>query len=115
MFRVNDMHKLLLVLLLAVTTNSRAELPASEPLPNATPPPPSGVDEGLEPEVTIIQREDSVVREYSVNGQVYMVRIEPVRGFPYYLIDTDGDGSLDARRRQIDPELVVPSWMIYRW
>lgn len=109
------MYKLLLVLLLAVTTNSLAETPAQKPPPDPGPPPPSGVDEDLEPEVTIIQREDAVVREYSVNGQVYMVRIEPVRGFPYYLIDTDGDGSLDARRRQIDPELVVPSWMIYRW
>ena len=109
------MYKLILVLLLAVSANCLAEPPAVEPLPDATPPPPSGIEEYLEPEVNIIQREDAVVREYSVNGQVYMVRIEPVRGLPYYLIDTDGDGSLDARRRQIDPELVVPNWMIYRW
>ena len=108
------MYKILPVLLLAVTANCLAEQPAVEPLPEPTPPP-SGVDDDLEPEVNIIQRDDAVVHEYSVNGLVYMIRVEPVRGFPYYLIDTDGDGSLDARRRQIDPELVVPSWMIYRW
>jgi hypothetical protein len=109
------MYKIILILLLAVTTHCLAEQPAPEPLPNATPPPSSGIDDDLEPEVNIIQREDAVVREYSLSGQIYMIRVEPVRGFPYYLIDTDGDGSLDARRRQIDPELVVPNWMIYRW
>ena len=109
------MYKIILIMLLAVTTNCLAEQPALEPLPDTAPPPSSGIAEDLEPEVKIIQREDAVVREYSVNGQVYMIRVEPVRGYPYYLIDTDGDGSLDARRRQIDPELVVPSWMILRW
>ncbi|MGB5306699.1 MAG: DUF2782 domain-containing protein [Gammaproteobacteria bacterium] len=109
------MNKMILVLLLACTTNCLAQQTAMEPLPKAAPPPSSGIDEELEPEVNIIRRDDAVVHEYSLNGQIYMIRVEPVRGYPYYLIDTDGDGSLDARRRQIDPELVVPNWMIYRW
>lgn len=111
------MRKLLSMLLLVVSLPALAEQTVMEPLPGATPPPPTGIstDEALEPEVSIIKRDDAVIHEYRMNGQLYMVKVEPVRGFPYYLIDSDGDGSLDARHREMDPGLVVPSWMIYRW
>jgi hypothetical protein len=84
-------------------------------VPDDTPPPPTGMEEDLQPEVTIIKRDDAVVREYRVNGALYMVRVEPVVGPPYYLIDTTGDGELNARRSELDPAFVVPSWMIFRW
>ena len=92
--------------------------PALEPLPDeASLPPPTGmVDEELmEPEVTITKRDDAVVHEYRMNGQLYMVKVIPVKGYPYYLMDSDGDGSLESRYNQIDPALMVPRWMIFRW
>jgi hypothetical protein len=30
-------------------------------------------------------------------------------------MDSDGDGSLESRYNQIDPALLVPRWMIFRW
>ena len=84
--------------------------------PQVSVPPPTGLEENqLEPEVRIIREKDAVISEYRMNGQLYMVRIEPSIGLPYYLLDMDGDGQLESRYNQIDPAMVVPSWMIYRW
>lgn len=89
---------------------------AVDELPELAPPPPvpSGTDE-MEPEVTIKRRGEERVEEYRVNGQLYMVKITPAKGLPYYLMDTDGDGSLDSRRGDLDPMLLVPHWTIFRW
>lgn len=80
------------------------------------PPLPSGVqDETIEPEVTIIQQDDRTIEEYSINGQRYMVKVTPAKGVPYYLVDADGDGSLDTQSNELDPKILVPSWVIFRW
>ncbi|MDH3899960.1 MAG: DUF2782 domain-containing protein [Gammaproteobacteria bacterium] len=112
------MYRLLLTLILLVPLNILAEAPPPpEPVPDAPPPVPTGVDpaEEFEPEVKITKRSESTIYEYSIKGQVYMVKIVPRVGYPYYLIDTDGDGSLESRYNKLEPELVVPNWMIYRW
>lgn len=117
------MNRLLLVLLLLVPFNIQAEAPTSPvpppptPATDAPPPMPAGIEAGeeLEPEVKITRRKESTVYEYSMGGQVYMIRIVPRVGIPYYLIDTDGDGSLESRYNKLEPDLVVPNWMIYRW
>ena len=90
--------------------------PVPEHAAESRPPPPTGLPDGdLEPEVSIIKRDDSVVHEYRMNGLLYMIKVIPSVGWPYYLFDSNGDGTLDARRDNLDPGLVVPSWMIYRW
>ena len=84
------------------------------PLPDHTPPAPTGlIDEDLEPEVRIIKRDNAVVHEYRANGQLYMVKIVPTRGYPYYLYDADGNGSLESRQDRLEP--VIPRWVIHRW
>lgn len=114
-----NMKSLLILLILAFSIPAMAVPPqVLEPLPDEpSPPPPTGMsdEEVMEPQVTIIKRDDAVVHEYRMNGQLYMIKVEPVRGYPYYLMDTDGDGSLESRYNQIDPALVVPRWMIFRW
>ncbi|MDH3353757.1 MAG: DUF2782 domain-containing protein [Chromatiales bacterium] len=79
------------------------------PLPEAM------VEEGsFEPEVTIIKRKETLVEEYRHNGTLYMIKITPKRGYPYYLIDSDGDGSLETRRNERDnPEVV--QWRLFSW
>jgi hypothetical protein len=113
------MKKLLIVMASFLFTPVMAEEPpVMEPLPDeATLPPPTGMsDEDLmEPEVTITKRDDAVVHEYRMNGQLYMIKVIPTHGYPYYLMDSDGDGSLESRYNQIDPALLVPRWMILRW
>jgi hypothetical protein len=86
------------------------------PLPEPPPPPPQ-VESGevLEPDVTIIQGERQVVEEYRMNGRLYMVRVVPDNAPPYYLMDLDGDGSLETTRHGLAPGFVAPHWILFRW
>jgi len=68
-----------------------------------------------EPEVRIIQRPDMTIEEYSVEGRVYMIKVDPDVGPPYYLIDRNGDGEWDDRLSEIGPEMSVPQWTIFEW
>ena len=71
-------------------------------------------EQGFEPEVTIIRRKETLIEEYRQNGMLYMIKITPKRGYPYYLIDSDGDGSLETRRNELDnPEVV--QWRLFSW
>ena len=111
-------HLLMLLAAFSLSPGAHAETPPTieqAPEPPARAPTGTGVDEELEPEVKIIKRDDAEVTEYRMNGQLYMIKVQPVVGPPYYLIDTTGDGSLNVRRTELDPALVVPSWMIFRW
>ncbi len=71
--------------------------------------------EAIEPEITIIRREDVIVEEYRINGQLYMAKITPAVGPPYYLIDHDGDGRLETRMDHILNDVVVPQWVLFSW
>ena len=74
----------------------------------------SKVGEVIEPDVKIIKREDSTIYEYRINGQLYMVKVQPVVGPPYYLVDRNGDGEFDSR--STDPtNISVPQWILLRW
>ena len=80
-------------------------------------PPPDFVeyDEELEPEVTIIQRKDATVTEYRVNGRLYMVKVTPFVGKPYYFVDRDGDGIMESRMSDIYNTTQIPQWVIFSW
>ncbi|MGD8912590.1 MAG: DUF2782 domain-containing protein [Candidatus Thiodiazotropha sp.] len=70
--------------------------------------------EVIEPEVTIIKQEEGTIYEYRINGQLYMVKIQPFAGPPYYMVDRDGDGEFDSRSD--DPtNISVPQWILMRW
>jgi hypothetical protein len=81
------------------------------------PPPPPAVQSGesLEPEVTIIDKGEQTITEYSINGRVYATKITPKRGAPYYLIDKDGDGVLETRQSDIEGTPNVPQWILFSW
>jgi hypothetical protein len=84
-----------------------------------TPPPPAvdvaGAESPVDPEITILEEEDRTLYEYrDNNGKLYMVKVVPRKGRPYYLLDTDGDGELDAQ--QYDPrQVAVQLWELLRW
>ena len=93
---------------------------AVDPAPDAVPPPPDIPEpiqsgEAIEPEVTIIQKNDSTVEEYRMNGNLYMVKITPTAGVPYYLIDRDGDGMMEFRTSKLGNDVVVPQWVLFEW
>ncbi|MCX4187611.1 DUF2782 domain-containing protein [Methylophaga sp. OBS4] len=71
--------------------------------------------ESIEPDITIIQKEDRTIEEYRVSGQLYMIKVTPSVGRPYYLMDTDGDGSLESRQFELDSGLLIPNWILLEW
>lgn len=90
-----------------------AEFQAAPEPPDLPDPIESG--EAIEPEVTIIQREDGVIEEYRINGQLYMAKITPSVGPSYYIIDRDGDGQMESRMSDIYNDFAVPQWVLFRW
>lgn len=88
--------------------------PADAPV-DAEPPPLPEEGSVIEPEVRIIRKGGETVREFRVQGKLVAVQIVPKQGAPYYLIDADGDGELETRRSELDPNFLVPGWVIKRW
>ncbi len=77
--------------------------------------PPKVQDEQIESTVTIRDEEGKRIEEYSRGGQVYMVKVIPDKGVPYYYIDSDGDGRLETAPTK-DLEQVRPVyWKVKEW
>jgi len=96
----------------------QSEAPPPPPMREPAPLPPKvqDRDDQIEPQVIIRREEDRSVEEYSSGGVVYMIRVIPDIGPPYFLIDTTGDGDFDSRFQhgQIDP--VYPAhWKVWEW
>lgn len=70
---------------------------------------------GLEPEVTITQKGKNRIEAYSINGRTYKIKVTPPVGKPYYLIDNDGDGYMDARHDVLKEPQTVPQWILMEW
>lgn len=120
MNRTVTMKKLILLLgVVLMSFRVFAGEPAQEEFEAVPPPPeiPPQLESGtpIEPEVTIIRREDAVIEEYRVNGMLYMVKVTPAAGKPYYLIDQDGDGSMETKSSNIYQDPVVPQWILFSW
>lgn len=113
------MKRLLIVLgllfassaLMAGNSNPGGLEPVPEP-PDL--PDPLETGENIEPVVTIIRKEDAIIEEYRINGNLYMVKVTPAIGPAYYLIDHNGDGVLDPRRHELE-DVIVPQWVLFTW
>lgn len=113
MFRI---RKLLLLALAAPLLALAAETtPQLEPLPEPPPPPPGyEPDAALEPQITIIKRGEDTIEEYRVNGELYMQKVTPSHGVPYYLVKETVDGGW-ARMDGPGERLAIPNWVIFRF
>jgi len=67
------------------------------------------------PDVTITQGRDKTIAEYRIHGRLYMIKVTPKKGVPYYLVDTDGDGNLETNRSELTEDLLIPSWTLLKW
>jgi hypothetical protein len=103
----------LLLFALALPAAAADKLPDLQPLPEPPPPPPGVSDQSLEPQVTITKRGQDKVEEYRMNGKLYMLKVTPPHGKPYYLIDRQGNGTWV--RDSTDSGLVVPQWVIHNF
>ncbi|MES2770684.1 MAG: DUF2782 domain-containing protein [Pseudomonadota bacterium] len=79
----------------------------------SVPPPPEIIpfDASLEPQVTIKKQDGNNVEEFRMNGKLYLIKVTPTRGAPYYLIDQQGNGNF-SRMEGLDSGLSVPQWVI---
>ncbi len=104
---------LLLAIALPVFAQTDGKPPALQPLPEPPPPPPGyEPDPALEPQVTILKRGENTVEEFRINGQLYMVRVTPPHGTPYYLIDRQGDGVFH-RQDNLSSDVRPPMWVLF--
>ena len=67
-----------------------------------------------EPAVTITKETGQTIEEYRVGGRLYMIKITPAHGKPYYLVDDRGDGKF-VRQETLDNGFRVPQWIIHRF
>lgn len=96
----------------AVFAQTPPRPPNLQPIPEPPPiPAGSSLDTSLEPQVTIIKRGVDTIVEYRVGGRLYMLRVIPPQGVPYYLIDQRGDGQF-TRQDSFDSGIRVPMWVI---
>lgn len=111
------MRKILAAILLTLACTAYAQSPGKpppnlQPIPEPPPlPPGAGPDASLEPQVTILKRGIDLVEEYRIGGRLYMMKVTPPTGVPYYLIDHRGDGQF-TRQDSFDSGTRVPMWVI---
>ncbi len=87
----------------------------AEPLEEVQPPPKIVDGEALEgePQITIRKKGTETIEEYRINGELYMMKITPAHGVPYYLHKEDQNGGW-VNTGPNEP-LSIPKWVIFRF
>jgi hypothetical protein len=109
------LRSILMSLALAAAAGAAsAQGPAKAPPSPEPPPPPQDAtgDSDLAPQVTIIRRDQQVIEEVRVKGELRYIRVTPLHGRPYYLIP-DVNGATYIRRDSLDSSLKVPLWVLF--
>lgn len=103
---------LLLAAALSAAAQTASQRPPLQPVPEPPPPPPGyELDPALEPQVTILKRGTDTIEEFRIAGRLYMIKVTPASGVPYYLVDERGDGNF-ARQDNFTPFIRPPMWVI---
>jgi hypothetical protein len=90
--------------------------PRLEAVPEAPEPPlPVQSGETLEPDITIIRKGKKTIQEFRRGGRLFMIKVIPDIGPPYYFLDNDGDGKMDVRRDDLDKGSNINMWKILEW
>lgn len=92
---------------------SAAEAPADVETLEEFAPPAITNEDITKPEITVIEREGEKVEEYRINGQLYMMKVTPKNGKPYYMHKEDKEGGWTM----VGPNepLAVPKWTLFRF
>lgn len=75
--------------------------------------PPVMAEDAVGETVTIRNDGDSTFYEYRVNGELVEIKVVPKVGPAYYLVPSAQHGNDFVRKD--NPDIVVPSWVIFRW
>lgn len=82
-------------------------------------PPPAATDapapeEDAVPDIRIVEKARAQHQEYRLNGRLYMIRVVPKHGKPYYLVDPSGDGLFRRHNGPLE-DIAVPQWVLFRF
>ena len=116
-------HPILLSLLLCSTAVTTAALAVDDA------PPPAKAQAGTaqpelaapqtdipEPDVNIREEPTQTIEEFRSAGRPYMVRVTPRGGLPpYYMVDNDGDGTMETRVNSPSNPPRTPQWVLFRF
>jgi hypothetical protein len=87
----------------------------SESKPSPPPPPEQSGIGPAAPDVTIKQYDNRSEEEYRVGNNLYMIKVQPRVGAPYYLVDPNGTGSWEQSRNSLGMDFRPPQWAVFRW
>ncbi len=73
-----------------------------------------GADPAMEPQVTIKKGDEETIEEYRVNGQLYMIKVIPRIGKPYFLLNKRSPVG-EVHRGDMESGVSVPMWQLYRF
>lgn len=73
-----------------------------------------GADPAMEPQVTIKKGDEETIEEYRVNGQLYMIKVIPRIGKPYFLLNKRSPVG-EIHRGDMESGVSVPMWQLYRF
>lgn len=90
------------------------------PTVDAPPPPPvpaAAIEApGDEVEVRIVEEKEATIAEYRSHGKLFMIKVTPKVGAPYFLIDKEGKGKFDRGDSPANgPAFVVPRWVLFEF
>ena len=99
---------------LKIVYAANGEEPAAIPEPPELPAPVQSGEE-MQPDITIVKKGGETIQEYRRNGQLYMVKITPVAGPSYFMLDKDGDGVMDVKKNSLDENTHINQWLLFQW
>ncbi|HEY0905702.1 MAG TPA: DUF2782 domain-containing protein [Methylophilus sp.] len=102
-------------LAMSASLHAVAAAPKDAELLEEVPSPPKIIEGQPIDKPTITNRKDgeNQIEEYSLNGQVYMIKVTPPSGKSYYLHREDRDGAWvhDGPTQPVS----VPKWILFRF
>ncbi|MHC8440745.1 MAG: DUF2782 domain-containing protein [Candidatus Eutrophobiaceae bacterium] len=107
---------LLLLFLVPMAVIAEDLPPNLEPLPA----PPDAIDEDLaeddlDREILIKEGKDGEkIEEFRIDGKLYVIKITPAIGPPYYIIDHDGDGHPETRMDDLN-RIQAVEWKLWEF
>jgi hypothetical protein len=103
----------ILIALMLVSLPAMAADKAPAP-PKGSTPVPDGAPTASdieEPSITIRSKGSERVEEFRLRGKLYMIRVTPPKGKPYFLVDQMGRGEFTRHEGPAAPT-AVPQWVI---
>ncbi len=111
------MRRFFILILWALVASPLSVAASQPPLPKGLQPlpaPPSSVKGSakIAPQITIIKRGEQKIAEYRIHGRLYLIKVTPAHGKPYYLMDREGNGQF-TRLDALNSHISVPQWVLF--